>query len=258
MLGEMALMAGGVRTATVRAATDVEALTVSYSFFQASLDQLSVPAYKILRRVTESIGERLSDLNAKLISFWIGDRAGPPAREMGGEASLTAANRTGPWSFDYRSFLPLTPFFQNFSAGEIDRLVERAVVLEVPKETYLYREADPARSSFVIVRGAVEQSVTRSHHHQLSIFGPGRMCGGNAMITGKPHDTDAMTRSRSLLLEIDENAFEDLVTATCPECLKFQSAIGTNQLIELKAADNLLTTLVSQAHVHDEIRENSG
>ncbi len=256
MIGEMALMAGGSRTATVRAKSDAAALMVSCTFFQASLDQLSVPAYKILRRVTQGLSERLSGLQNRLIAYWTGDRA-PPASpkadlpDANTKDPLAGIERDAPCSFDYRAFLPIVPFFRDFDESEIDLVVARAKVLELPRGQRLYREGAPARACYIVVRGALEQTVTRGERRQLAIFGPGRLCGANDLIGGQRHNADAAVRAGALLLELDQAAFEALFTGETTECLKFQSAIATDQLIDLKAADNLLTTLVSQAHVHE-------
>ncbi len=258
MIGEMALMAGGSRTATVRAKSDAAALMVSCTFFQASLDQLSVPAYKILRRVTQGLSERLSGLQNRLIGYWTGERAPPAAPEAdfedplaGVERPLAGAEHGAPCSFDYRAFLPIVPFFRDFDAREIDLVVARAKVLELPRGQQLYREGSPARACYIVVRGALEQTISRGERRQLAIFGPGRLCGANDLIGGQMHNADAAVRAGALLLELDKAAFEALFTGETTECLKFQSAIATDQLIDLKAADNLLTTLVSQAHVHE-------
>ncbi len=253
MIGEMALMAGGSRTATVRAKSDAAALMVSCTFFQASLDQLSVPAYKILRRVTQGLSERLSGLQSRLIAYWTGEHAPPASAETDAEVEdpLAGVERDAPCSFDYRAFLPIVPLFRDFDEREIDLVVARAKVLELPRGRHLYREGGPARACYIVVRGALEQTVTRGERRQLAIFGPGRLCGANDLIGGQRHNADAAVRAGALLLEFDQAAFEGLFTGETTECLKFQSAIAANQLIDLKAADNLLTTLVSQAHVHE-------
>lgn len=258
MIGEMALMAGGSRTATVRAKSDAAALMVSCTFFQASLDQLSVPAYKILRRVTQGLSERLSGLHNRIIAYWTGDHAPPASPEAEVEDPLAGVGRDAPCSFDYRAFLPIVPLFRDFDAREIDLVVARAKVLELPRGRQLYREGGPARACYIVVRGALEQTVTRGERRQLAIFGPGRLCGANDLIGGQRHNADAAVRAGALLLELDQAAFEALFTGETTECLKFQSAIAANQLIDLKAADNLLTTLVSQAHVHERSKLRAG
>jgi CRP-like cAMP-binding protein len=67
IIGEMALLNGGQRTASVRARTDAMALEVSSAFFQASLGHMDLPAHKILRRVISGLADRLSEICDKII-----------------------------------------------------------------------------------------------------------------------------------------------------------------------------------------------
>jgi CRP-like cAMP-binding protein len=251
MIGEMALMAGGFRTAKVRAKVDSTILAVSYSFFRASLDQMSVPAFKILRRVIRSLTARLNELEKRIIAQWDCGTYSP--RPTGREPRTPPLDQvsSGSYSFDYRPFLPIIPFFEDFDENEIDRVLERTTVLEVPRGDFLYREAEQARSCYVVVRGAIENSILRDRRYQLSVLGPGRLCGANDLIEERPHSWDARVRAGALLLTFDRAGFESLFRGESTECLKFQNVIGNNQLMELKAADNLLTMLVSQAHIQN-------
>jgi CRP-like cAMP-binding protein len=99
------------------------------------------------------------------------------------------------------------------------------------------------------VRGAIEISVNRDRRYQLSILGPGRLCGAGAMIAESVGNSDARIRSDALLLAFDPPAFGDLYLGETTDCLKFQNMVSANQLEELKTADNLLTTLVSQDRI---------
>lgn len=251
LIGEMALLAGGSRTATVRARIDVSAVSVSYAFFQAALTQMSVPAFKILRRIAAKLSLRLEILEEKIFTAWDcgGYRPAAAAREDG--AGLAQYDCGPSPSFDYAPFLPVTPFFEEFEEAEIERVLARARVLEMPRDEFVYREGDAATASFIVVRGALDRSIMRDRRYQLSVQGPGRLCGGNAMIAGKPHRSDGRVRAGALLLAFEAGDFQALFQGATSEALKFQMMVSRNQLLELKSADNLLTSLVSQAHVRD-------
>lgn len=249
MIGEMALIVGGTRSATVRALTRSTILTVSYYFFHAALDQMSTPAFKILRSVIHSLTKRLEELQGRILDQWDCAAHSPPSYQSVPERVLTGESPDRTPSFDYRPFLPIIPFFANFTDSEIDRVVALAKVLELPRGDFLYREGAPAESCYILVRGAIEISVIRDRRYQLSILGPGRLCGANALVAGTVRNSDARARSAALLLFFDKPAFRSLYLGETTECLKFQSMISANQLQELKTADNLLTTLVSQDHV---------
>lgn len=254
MIGEMALVAGGTRTATVRAMTQVSVMTVLRDFFCAALDQISVPAYKVLRCVIHNLAVRLDEHQERILKQWDCDACITPGDGVEDGASEAAEGNRQPPSFDLRRFLPVVPFFASFTESEIDRLVARAEVVELSRGEYLYREAAPARWCYVIVRGAVETSVSRDRRYQLSILGPGRICGAGSLITRKRRCSDARARSGALLLAFDRTAFQKLYSGNTSECLKFQRMISQNQLQDRKIADNLLSTLVAQEQILDGVR----
>lgn len=248
MIGEMALVAGGVRSATVRANTECTILNVSQYFFHAALDQMSAPAFKILRHVIHGMTMRLETLQRRILEQWDCESVGPASAPARG---LPEPSREPTPSFDYQPFLPIIPFFEEFRDHEIDRVVARAKVLELPRNEYLFREGTQAAFCSILVHGAIEISVLRDRRYQLSVLGPGRLCGANALIAKSACGSDARVRSSVLLLCFDELAFRTLYKGETTECMKFQRMVGVNQLQELKAADNLLATLVSQDHVLD-------
>jgi CRP-like cAMP-binding protein len=248
IIGEMALLDGGRRTASVRARSDAKALEVSAAFFQASLGQMDLPAHKILRRVIRVLADRLSDVRSKIVNQMerrVLDGVYLPRRAMRKAPVVHEAG--GP--FDFRAFMPFLPFFRGFNASDIDRLVQLGEIVELPKHAELYDEGAKPSSAYLIIRGCVDCSVWRGGRMQLSVVGPGRICGANEMISGRGRQNGAGTSTDALLLKLDRAAFEKLFTGNGPECLKFQNAIGISQLNDLKSANNLLALLVNLAHI---------
>lgn len=253
LIGEMALLAGGSRTATVRARVDATAVSVSFAFFQAALNQMSVPAFKILRRIVRKLSMRLEVLEEKIFTAWDCGNYRPSASRNLDISVLTESDDSRAPSFDYVPFLPITPFFEEFENAEIEKILAQAHVLEVSRDEFIYREGGEPTTSFIVIRGAVDSTIMRDRRYQLSVLGPGRLCGSNAMIANKPAHSDGRARSNALLLAFDAESFETLFRGTTTEALKFQMMVGRNQLLDLKSADNLLTSLVSQAHVRDNL-----
>jgi CRP-like cAMP-binding protein len=252
MIGEMALVAGGTRTASVRARRRSEALAVSYYFFHAALNQMSVPAFKILRAVMQTMVARLGEVQERILIQWGCDgyvpgpaMAGPP--EPSGEAA----------SFDYRPFLPILPCFKNFDEGEIDGILAEGELLEMPRGGFLFREGAPPGASYLVLRGAIEHSVMRDRRYQLAVLGPGRLSGSQAAIGKTPHVCDARVRSDALLLRFGPAAFDRLFLGDETCCLKFQNLISADLLLQLRASANLLAQLVSQSYAAGEPRARS-
>jgi CRP-like cAMP-binding protein len=186
MIGEMALVANGARTATVRATEPSIVLSVQRDFFKAALDQVSVPAFKILRNVIHDLEVRLDDLQERILNQWDCEGCGPSVCGAGTDrASLEAGGAVGvnpAPSFDFRRFLSIIPFFESFTTSEIDRLIDAARVVEMSRGEYLFREREQAGACYVIVRGAIETSVTRDRRYPLSVLGPGRVCGTSSLV----------------------------------------------------------------------------
>jgi CRP-like cAMP-binding protein len=244
MIGEMALIAGGARTATIRARCPSTVLAVSYYFFHAALNQMTVPAFKILRAIIQTMTERLDEIQARILKEWDCDTFIPGAATRPAEVAASQ-----PASFEYRPFVAVLPVFEGFSESEVDSILAEGEVLELSRGEFLYREGWAPEACQLILRGAIERSVMRDRRYQLSVLGPGRLCGGNALIAKRAHSSDARVRSAALVLRFDSAGFERLIAGNATSCLKFQNLFSADQLMQLKAADNLLAQLVSQSYV---------
>lgn len=256
MIGEMALVADGTRTATVRATRPSIVLSVHRNFFNAALDRVSVPAFKILRSVIHDLAERLDDLQERVLSQWGCEDAGSPVRAAGADHPRPESNGERKPSFDIRRFLPALPLLKSFSQNEIDWLVDAATAVELSRGEYLFREAEPARACYVVVRGAIDTSVTRDRRYQLSVLGPGRICGTSSLITHRERFNAARARSATTLLALGQSAFDHLYLGDAPECLKFQRMVSENLLLDRRIADNLLSTLVSHDAISDGVKQH--
>jgi len=244
LIGEMALVAGGSRTATVRARCGSKALQISSHFFQAALEQMSVPAFKILRSVIHTMAARLDDLHENILrqsdcdSFIATFDLEPPEGPSGMAPT-----------FDHRPFLSALRCFENFRDSEIDETIAAGEVYEIFRAEHLYREGAPAPECFLILRGAIERSIIRDRRYQLSVLGPGRLCGANALICRRNHVADARVRSQALLLRLDRAGFDRLFHGHTRAAMKFQTLVAADLLAQLTASDNLLALLINQNYV---------
>lgn len=246
VLGEMALLEAGVRSATVVAREPVAGYFIERDAFRALLCQRNDAAHRVQQRITRTLCQRLRELNAKILAR---DASGAPA-PAGREAARAAPH------FDFRAFLPVLPFFRRFSAEEIDALVAMSRALELARGALVFRQGSPSTACYVVVRGAVEVSVTRDgERFRLGILGPGRLFGHMALIEGVPdHGTTATAREATTLLEIGRGAVERLLAGVNRLDARFQEEVNRNLLEALGHTNNHLTRLISQAC----IRERSG
>src|SRR5690349_470183 len=159
VLGEMALLDRGARSATVVARSPVAAQFVERDGFRMLLAQRNRAAFTIQGRITLTLCQRLRELNAKIVAHEQPRDAAPAMEEEGARA---AAPRRGACSIDWRSFLPILPLFQCYSAAEIDKFAGMAQVMEFARGQAVFRQGDASDACYLVVRGAVEITGSRN------------------------------------------------------------------------------------------------
>ena len=247
VIGEMALLDSGVRSATVVAREPVAGYVLERDGFHMMLAQRNHAAFTIQGRITRSLCRRLRELNARIIASDAPESVAPAADAAG--VSPRAPQRGQP-SFDYRAFLPVLPLFRSFSAAEVETFAGLTEVLEVGRGQLLFRQGETIETCHVVVRGAVEVTGAQNGlRHRIGVLGPGRLCGVIALIEGQPHSMSAVARERATLLEIGKAAFDRLFTGDDRIATRFQHAINHELLQALARANNHLTRLISQSRI---------
>lgn len=243
MLGEMALLDSGVRSATVLARTPVVGHWMERESFRMLLAQRSPAMFSVQRRITLALCRRLRDLNASIVAA--GAREQAPAAFAG---NAEAPVRRDGCSFDWRAFAHLLPVFRGFSAEDIDALTARMRVQELARGATLFRQGDEGTTGWVIVRGAVELSMSADGvRHRIGVLGPGRLCGILALIENRSHSASAVVRETTVLLELGRADFNDIYGGNTRLAGRFQDAINRELLQALARTNNHLTRLISQA-----------
>lgn len=247
VLGEMALLERGVRSATVIARGPVTGHLVERDGFRMLLAQRERAAFTIQTRITLTLCRRLRELNARIVESDAPENAAPP---LSGQTAEPAGMRRGQCSFDYRAFLPLLPVFKRFSPGELEDFAKHTDVMELDRGRILFHQDDPGAAAFVVVRGALEIGhAANGRRYRIGILGPGRLCGIVSLIEGRPHSMSAAARERSVLLEIPKAGFDALSNGRDPAAARFQDAINRELLQALARSNNHLTRLISQARI---------
>ena len=253
VLGEMALLDGGARSATVIARSAVASHFIERDGFRMLLAQRNRAAFTIQNRITRTLCRRLRELNAKIVAA---DTHGDAAPPLAGASVDPGSVRRGTCSFDYRKFLSLLPVFRRFRAEEIVAFAGRTDVLELERGQILFQQADAGEHAFVVVRGALE--ILRGENgrrHRIGVLGPGRLCGVLALIEGEAHSMSAAAREPTVLLEIPGTAFDEWFSGNDPVSAKFQDAVNRELLQSLGRANIHLTRLISQARIRGGRRE---
>lgn len=243
MLGEMALLDCGVRSATVLARTPVAGYWIERDGFRMLLGQRSAATFAVQRRIMLALCRRLRELNAKIIGHGV---RGEMLKAFAEQDAAPA--RRGECSFDYRAFLPLLPAFRGFSAEDIDSITTRTQVLELARGAALFRQGDAGTACCVVVRGAIELSAAANgQRHRIGVLGPGRLCGILALIEDRAHSVTAVAREITVLLELGRADFIDVYGGNTRLAGRFHDAISRELLQALARTNNQLTRLISQA-----------
>lgn len=257
ILGEMALLEQGIVSATVIARTGVNGLLVERDDFRALIAQRDEAVIKFQHAITLMLARKLRALNAKVLAC---DTPGdPPAGDnLLADDPLDGVPRKRSASFDYRRFLPLLELFREFGEEDIDQVVARAKLLELPRGHGVFAAGQPVSASYVIVRGAIEVSALRvppeggrgeARWRRIAVLGPGEWVGVISQLDGIIHGSSGRTRENTLLLEIDRTAFESLYRTSSATSAKIQRAINRSLLRSLRRTNNHLARLISQAHI---------
>jgi CRP/FNR family transcriptional regulator, cyclic AMP receptor protein len=247
VLGEMALLESGTRSATVFARAPVAAQFIERDGFRMLLTQRNRAAFTIQGRITLTLCQRLRELNAKIAAH---DHSGNAARAMEVRDASASPARRGASSFDWRSFLPVLPLFRRYGAAAIEEFSGNVQVMELTRGQPLFRQDDASDACYVVVRGAIEITGTANgQRHRIGILGPGRLCGTLALIEGLRHSMSAAARENAVLLEIGRDAFARLFTGDDRLAARFQESINQELLQALARTNNHLTRLISQARI---------
>ena len=245
VLGEMALLDAGVRSATVVARTPVDGYWIDRDGFRMLLAQRNPAVFTVQGHITLALCRRLRELNASIVA------REPPTNDP---RSLSAREpppiQRGNCRFDYHAFLPLLPVFRGLDGEDLEEMTAHAEVLDAPRGAVLVEQGAASVACYIVVRGAIEVSTQHGRgRHRIGILGPGRLCGHMGLIDGIPHTTTMAAREHATLLEITKPEFERLYNGCERINAKFRDAINRNLLEALAHTNNHLTRLISQARI---------
>ena len=126
-------------------------------------------------------------------------------------------------AFDFRAFLGMLPALRNFSAEQIEELLDAAQVFDLSLGALLFEAGASSTACYVVVQGALEISREQDGiYRRIGILGPGRLCGILALIEGQCHSMSATAREHATLLEIPHAAFKGYYEGVARGALKFQ------------------------------------
>jgi CRP-like cAMP-binding protein len=227
VLGELPLLAGGERSASVRAVEAASVLVLDRGRFRALLAALDPGAEALRRRLLEIVCRRLRARHADLAAM-LGGGPAPPAR-----GSLA----TTPAAVPARSYLARLALFHEFDPRELDELLAVADVVDVARGAELCAEG--ARPGFcaVTLNGALEELVRRGDRAvRVRLAGPGVASCYVGLFDGLPSSVEVSARERAHLALVPRAAFDDLVAAQTRAGRSFLEALQRDLVEALRLA----------------------
>jgi CRP-like cAMP-binding protein len=216
IVGEMSLLVGGPRTASVRAVERSAGVSVTREAFEFLRAQLRPVALELVQRVGETALRRLHDRYLRLA----GDTpVGAAPADTGDDRALTAYTG-GACDDDY---LAQILFFRRFTAAEIAGMYDGLQLLYGPRGT-------PLRTNgrlWIVIRGAVETLLrTGVKRTRVRLAGPGR-CVGHLGISNDgdaPVPLESRMRERAIVLEVPLGSATSLLSGEGPGARRFAEA----------------------------------
>jgi CRP-like cAMP-binding protein len=235
VLGELPLLAGGERSASVRAMEAASVLVLDRARFRALLAALDPGAEALRRRLLDIVCQRLSERHAALATMLGG---GPAQR-----ASETFTST--PAAVPPRSYLARLALFRELDAHELDELLAVVDVVDVARGTELCAEGARPEFCAVTLYGALEELVRRGDRAvRVRLAGPGVASCYVGLIDGLPSTVAVAAREPARLALVPRAAFDALVAARTRASRAFLEALQRDLVEALRLAQR------QQARLH--------
>ena len=235
IIGEMSLLSPTTRSATIQADKPTRGWSLSCDAFDLLCRQQSPAALQMLKNVSLLLSERLRAM--PLYSSETPPADDLPAWHFTGEATTPDQK--------YNDFLQRLSFFTDFQPQEITTIMNSMKQWHIPRGELLFEDGAPGHSAYLVLRGAVEESIIKDgQKQQLSIIGPGKTFGLLSLIDNKPRYANYMTRERCILLEMSAESFHKLFNQGDQLAFRFLQAIDLTLSEALRQASQQYRTQI--------------
>jgi CRP-like cAMP-binding protein len=226
VVGELALVDGGTRAATVRALEPTAVHFFSRADFLAHAARLDPAAFALKRRLVAVVCSRLRSRLGVLRN-----EVDPGTTTRGG---IDAGTSRAP---DER-YLVRLPFFRAFSQLQLPELLAACETIEVPARTVLLAEDETAEVAYVTLNGAVEEVLGGGRRRiRVRLAGPGHAVAYIGLLDGEPSPVTVATRERALLLAIPAATFTRMFEGETALSYAFVEAVQRDLIAALRQAE---------------------
>jgi CRP-like cAMP-binding protein len=240
VLGELPLLGGGPRTATVRALGTCSLLYLSRAEFEARTMSGCSSALELRRRIVAIACARLRRGLAAFAGAVDGaGRRGGAARSEGTRAEPVKDEPP-------MAYLSRLPVFEALEPDLLTELLASGTLRAVPQGHVIQRVGSQPGACYITLRGAVED-VLRRGDPRVGFAGPGRAFGYLGLLDGEPAPVTSVARERSLILAIDGDDFARLVRSPGARSRAFAAAIEMDLIRSLDLEERARARLAAGA-----------
>jgi len=230
VLGEIPLLGGGTRWATVRAVEDTSFLVLGRTQFLWLLARATPGALTVRRRLLALACERLR-LRHQALAEWLG--GGTPLPTV----DATTAQEPDLAPTPDAEYVLRLPFFRAFDRISALDVLSRGALLELPRGYPVLDEGAQTQGCWITISGAVEEVIRRPEGAiRVGLAGPGHAFGYLGLIDGQPSSVAAVTREQSRALLLSPDAYEALFDPVRLGAVAFREAIEHDLTRALRAS----------------------
>ena len=207
VVGELALIEGNIRSATVRALENTNGVKITRHGFLSLQATLSPTSLLVMRRLCAYLARRLRYVYGLLSTALKEDAvdldswAISPSRFVIREP-ITDAETT---------YLARLPFFKQFDRPELEQLLEGLSFRRLDPGELIITPGGELDALYVSVRGAIEATLRHGELTQrVRLVGPGAACNYLSLVDEGPNPLACRARERTMALEIPRARFDEL------------------------------------------------
>jgi CRP/FNR family cyclic AMP-dependent transcriptional regulator len=211
-VGEIGAIEKDVYATTVIANTHLQTLLIPLEYFDMLAVFFPETKYKISKSITEEICNRLKIISLRITDYMTHSNMMHLSLY---EELIKSLSFKKIISFEEAhidtTLLKKMDFFKIFTDDEFSFLLQNSLLVMAPQNYSLRKEGELDPLCCIILRGAVQSSITQSNKvAKLSILGPEKLFGSISMIDKTPSIFNYTTREKTILLQLGQENLNNI------------------------------------------------
>lgn len=210
LIGELALIAGGQRSATARAISDVSGLLLERRAFDGLRAAMYPEANVVMGRLTALVRKRLAQRYEFIRTALELDKSiktNPPVVQ--GRSPAVSKNPLDMREIEYIARLP---FFRGFSRGQLNELLSDVGRVEWSRGETFVVCGEQLDALYITIYGVIEGFLGAEHRLQrVRLAGPGAIAGHLGLLEDEISPISLRALERSVAVTLDSERFSELL-----------------------------------------------